>query len=213
MNKYQAQNLRQTLIESGIVSGRSFTESEIAAFCSYYELVTRWNPRLHLTTLTDPVLFAQRHIIESAYGVSCLHPSVSKVWDFGSGLGVPGIPFAILRPDLEVILVEANRKKSVFLKEAADRLQLGNVSVLTLRFEAINGIGSGDCITVRAIEEMGEMYGKLLEVGQMALQILIFCGSELRSLILRTFPPNRTVSDQLLPFATDRQVISLLRSM
>jgi 16S rRNA (guanine(527)-N(7))-methyltransferase RsmG len=212
VNKHLASNLRQTLNESGIASGRPFSESEIAAFCSYYELVVRWNPRLHLTTLTDSLLFARRHIIESAFAVSCLHPSVEKVWDFGSGAGVPGIPFAILRPDLKVILVEANRKKSVFLKEVADRLRLGNVSVLNLRFESLTEIVSGDCITVRAIDAMGGMCGKLLEIGQMALQILIFGNSELESGLLQTLPPSRTVRTYLLPFSTDRRVISLLRS-
>src|ERR1044071_3066172 len=99
--------LEKILREKGRFDGAPFSESEIRSLLLYFELVLKWNPRLHLTTLVDPQQFFQFHILESDFAASLLLPSVTRLWDLGSGLGIPGIPIAILRPDLPVHLVEA----------------------------------------------------------------------------------------------------------
>src|SRR5262245_29979262 len=118
----------------------SFTEAEADLLSKYYELVLKWNKRLHLTTLTQPQEFFERHILESAFAEILILPSVNQVWDLGSGLGVPGIVIAVLRPDLAVHLVEASLNKSLFLEEATVQLGLKNVDVIKSRFEELEGI-------------------------------------------------------------------------
>jgi 16S rRNA (guanine527-N7)-methyltransferase len=209
---YSPKALREVLENQDEVNARGFLNSEVDLFCRYYELILEWNPRLHLTTITSPQLFAEQHLIESAFAACYLHQSVRKVWDFGSGAGIPGIPLAILRPDLEIVLVESNRKKMVFLKEATDRLQLQKVRVLNTRFESIADVGSEDCVTCRAIERMKQTIKNILEVGWSARQFLLFGGIDLRSVTMDLIPPEITAEVMLLPNSNDRWLISLLRS-
>src|SRR5262245_63429640 len=94
----------------------SFTEAEIDLLSKYYELVLKWNKRLHLTTLTQPQEFFERHILESAFSESLILPSINQVWDVGSGLGVPGMVITILRSDLVVRRIRPSGHKALLLE-------------------------------------------------------------------------------------------------
>src|SRR5262245_44317249 len=103
--------LQQSTSSVGTSAGKGFSQTEIDSLSKYYELVLKWNPRLHLTTLIQPQAFFDRHIFESAFSASLLSPSINQIWDLGSGLGAPGMILAILRPDLAIHLVESSRNK------------------------------------------------------------------------------------------------------
>ncbi len=118
--------------------------SQLDAHC---ELLMRWNQRLNLTRLSDVLEVVQFHYCESLFVGRVLPPAPIKIGDLGSGAGFPGIPLAILRPDAEVILVESDQRKAVFLREAAR--DLPNVAVSATRFE--NFHGSFDWIVSRAV--------------------------------------------------------------
>ena len=60
----------------------------------------------------------------------------------------------MLRPDLPVNLVESNRKKAIFLKEAVSALQISNLRVINQRFEEINDTTESDCVVTRALDGM-----------------------------------------------------------
>jgi len=204
--------LQEILGESEQLFGRKLSATDIRRYSTYYQLVLKWNDQLHLTTLTHPLDFAHRHLFESIFAESHLLSGIRKIWDFGSGLGVPGIPIAILCPHLSVFLVEANKKKAIFLKEAIDDLQLINTAVLNQRFELIEGIEPQSCITVRAIEQMGRLMPKILAVGEQCAQFLLFGGGETEFLILKILPPNLRIQSYLIPFSQNRFLISLGRS-
>ncbi|MGD9890540.1 MAG: 16S rRNA (guanine(527)-N(7))-methyltransferase RsmG [Dehalococcoidia bacterium] len=94
----------------------------------------------NVTSVRDPSDIEQRHIGESLALVRALAaaghlPSGARVIDVGSGGGLPGIPMAIARPDLAVVLLEATGKKADFLEDVAQRLHLRNVRVLAARAE------------------------------------------------------------------------------
>ena len=77
----------------------------------------------------------ERHILNSI-ALESLIPEGCRVADVGSGAGLPGIPLAILRPDLEMILIEPMLRRSNFLTEALDELGLDDrVSVVRGRAE------------------------------------------------------------------------------
>ena len=77
----------------------------------------------------------ERHILNSI-ALESLIPEGCRVADVGSGAGLPGIPLAILRPDLEMILIEPMLRRSNFLTEAIDELGLDDrVSVVRGRAE------------------------------------------------------------------------------
>jgi len=94
-------------------------------------------------------------------------------------MGVPGLPIAVARPDIRVRLVEAKRKRSVFLEEAAAALGLSNVEVCTARIQEIAPAGAATCVAARAIEEMEEILGELFRIGRDADQLLLFVGDRL----------------------------------
>jgi len=144
---------------------------------AYYQLVLKWNPRLHLTTLTRPEEFLERHLREALFAVPFLLPSVASLWDLGTGLGVPGIPLSLLRPDLEVTLVEASANKAIFLETVIDELALTRTRVVCRRFQALPPLPPGSVITVRAIERMDAILPEILDLGKNAEQILFFCSA------------------------------------
>lgn len=114
---------------------RSLTARQLDLLESHYNLLARWNQRLNLTrieSLEDAVCF---HYCESLFAATKLPAGPLKIVDVGSGAGFPGIPIAILRPESEVTLVEAHKRKSIFLAEASRNL--GNVSVVAERAEKL----------------------------------------------------------------------------
>src|SRR5882762_9810000 len=124
MNFANISQLNRILKDFQVFCGRKLSDLEVDRFLHFYYLVLKWNNRLHLTTITQPLPFAQRHLCESVFAEDYLLPTIQKVWDIGSGVGIPGIPFSIIRPDLIITLVEANKKKAIFLKEVITSLQL-----------------------------------------------------------------------------------------
>ena len=78
---------------------------------------------------------------------------VSTLMDVGSGGGMPGIPTAICRPDLQITLLDANTKKTTFLQQAVIELGLKNVTVASGRVEALNDV-KVDVVTSRAFAEL-----------------------------------------------------------
>jgi len=190
----------------------SFNDAETDLLSKYYELVLKWNKRLHLTTLTRPQEFFERHILESAFSESLILPSVNQIWDLGSGLGVPGMVIAILRPDLDVRMVEASRNKVLFLEEAAVHLNLKNVKVIGSRFEVIEGVPEESCLTVRAIERMEKIIPEILRLGAKASQILIFGAKSIEEKALSLINDQRKILSLRIPGSNRRYLINIFRS-
>ncbi len=100
----------------------------------YLERMLEVNRHMNLTSVRDPEQAWWRHIQDSL----AILPWVSgqgPVLDLGSGAGLPGIPVAIVRPDLPLVLMEATGKKARFLEETVVGLGLPQVQVVTSRAE------------------------------------------------------------------------------
>jgi 16S rRNA (guanine527-N7)-methyltransferase len=203
--------IKDVIRNNGRGDGKGFSEAEADLLSKYYELVLKWNKRLHLTTLTLPQEFFERHIRESAFSESLILPSVNQVWDLGSGLGVPGMVIAILRHDLDVRLVEASRNKALFLEEATAHLNLKNVKVIESRFEAIEGVPEKSCLTVRAIDRMEKMIPEILELGAKASQILILGAKSIEEKA-RALVYDKRIERLLIPGSNQRYEINIFRS-
>lgn len=108
------------------------SDQEIERFAEHFDLLLRWNETINLTRVTCAAEAAVKHYGESAFMARWL-PSASAVVDLGSGSGFPGIPIAILRPNVEVALVESHQRKAAFLREATRSLK--NVRVVAARGE------------------------------------------------------------------------------
>ncbi len=84
----------------------------------YLSLFVRWNKKVNLSSVRDEEGILSRHLIESIAVAQTLPSEIATLLDFGSGAGLPGIPFALCRPRLAVTLAESQLKKAAFLQEA-----------------------------------------------------------------------------------------------
>ena len=131
---------------------------------AYLALLDRWNRTYNLTAVRDPADMVARHLLDSL----AMLPFVGDgaLADLGTGPGLPGIPLAIARPQLQVTLVESNGKKARFLREAVRTLQLRNARVAESRIESLDEPAAYDAITARALATLPlivELGGRLLK--------------------------------------------------
>jgi 16S rRNA (guanine527-N7)-methyltransferase len=115
-------------------------------FQRLYELIVSGNRHLNLTRITEPIEFWEKHLWDSLRGIAKmlptnnntgLQPSVQKAIDIGTGAGFPGLPIAIVLPQLSVTLLDSTRKKIAFLATVVDELKLKNATTLAGRAEEI----------------------------------------------------------------------------
>lgn len=100
-----------------------------------------------------------RHLINCAVIGDVMDEGLTIV-DVGSGAGLPGIPLAIARPDLNITLIEPLLKRSVFLQEVVDKLELNNVTVIRGRAEegpVKKAVAGADVVTSRAVAPLGKL--------------------------------------------------------
>ncbi|MEI7644291.1 MAG: 16S rRNA (guanine(527)-N(7))-methyltransferase RsmG [Chloroflexales bacterium] len=152
--------------------GFALSAGQVAQFAAYAEELRRWNERINLTAITEPVEIYRRHFLDSLSLARCWGDTPASLVDIGSGAGFPGLPLAILRPSLRLTLVESVGKKAEFLRHMKDLLGLAEVRVITSRAEDL-GRARGEreshaLVTARAVAELRVLveYGlPLLKVG------------------------------------------------
>jgi 16S rRNA (guanine527-N7)-methyltransferase len=126
----------------------------IAPLARHLALVFKWNERIHLTSVIDPVAAVERHILESVIGAAEVDTSAGALLDIGSGNGYPGLAFKILHPGLPAKLLEPSLKKSVFLRQVGIELQLKAFEVSRSRVDApvdLKAFSPLGTITMRAV--------------------------------------------------------------
>lgn len=210
MSVHQAERLKNLLLSSPAIVGHPLTVQAVEQLVQYYALVLKWNPQLHLTTLTEPAEFFHRHLCEAIFLTQYLAADVTEVWDVGSGLGIPGVPLAVLRPDLRVHLVEANGRKAVFLDEVAFAVGLPKLKVFNQRLESLSLLPDCAAITARAVEKMTALLPVILALGRHCRQILLLGGLGLAE-ELGKLPFGFEIEAVLLPGSQASFLISLRR--
>ncbi len=121
------------LLRSRLAGVVELSPDQFAVLAGHYDLLERWNQRLNLTSIRKMEEAVVRHYCESLFFADHLPSNAVQVLDFGSGAGFPGIPIAVLYPELQVILAESHQRKAVFLREASR--QMANVTVCAKRAE------------------------------------------------------------------------------
>jgi 16S rRNA (guanine527-N7)-methyltransferase len=120
---------------------------------TYLDLLLKWNARTNLTAIREPEEIVRRHFGESLFAGRHLDPGATTLLDFGSGAGFPGLPIALLRPEIAVTLAESQNKKASFLREAIRTLNLPT-EVWSSRVEAMPATRRFDVVTLRAVDDM-----------------------------------------------------------
>ena len=118
----------------------------------------KWNRKFNITSIIDPGEMATKHFIDSLAIVSHIpEPQILKngsVLDIGSGGGFPGFPLKVVRPDLNVVMADASRKRVSFLNALVRLSGLDSVSAVHARAEDLakdpDFAGKFDVVTSRA---------------------------------------------------------------
>ena len=167
--------LRDSAAEFGI----QVDADDVKRLSDYYQLVRKWNERLHLVAPCPPEEFATRHVLESLMLLQHL-PQNARVVDVGSGAGLPIIPCLIMRADLRATLIESSRRKAVFLREALRDVNSREPARLSVaRFEQTTA-PEADFVTCRALDRFREFLPALIEWAPLASTLLLFAGEALR---------------------------------
>jgi 16S rRNA (guanine527-N7)-methyltransferase len=141
--------LRAGVAELGLAPSAQAVE----LLLDYVELLARWNAAYNLTGVRDPLAMVTSHLLDSLAVAHLVRGE--RLADIGSGAGLPGIPLAIVCPQLAVTLIDANGKKTRFLREAVRSLQLTRVRIEAQRVENVRG--EYDTVTARAFASLAEM--------------------------------------------------------
>ena len=99
------------------------TERQAEQFSTYCDMLIDWNSRMNLTAITDPLQVAQKHFMDSILPAALI-PQGASVIDVGTGAGFPGVPLAIMRPDIKLTLLDSLNKRITFLTELCAALGL-----------------------------------------------------------------------------------------
>jgi len=133
------------------------TGDDIARLERFLDLLSVANETMNLTRIVDREAAWQRHVLDSLSLLPFIEASGGRhLIDIGSGGGLPGLPIAIVMPDLPVTLLEATGKKARYLAETAIAMNLENVTVLSERAETLGtsdggGRAAWDVVTARAV--------------------------------------------------------------
>lgn len=120
----------------------------------YLDLLERWNGVYNLTSVRERSAMLSYHVFD---GLSIVQEIADErcLLDVGSGGGVPGMILAMVRPDLKVTLLDANSKKTAFLRQVLIELGLNSVQVETTRVEQFSSKGF-DYIVSRAFSQLSD---------------------------------------------------------
>ena len=145
-----ARQLEYGLAKLGITA----TQAQQAALLSYLQLLAKWNRVYNLTALRDERLMVSHHLIDSLAVLP--HIQCARLADVGSGGGLPGVVLAIMRPDLEVVSIEAVDKKCSFQTQVKIELGLKNFHVKHARIECVCDDKGFDGIISRAFSDVAQ---------------------------------------------------------
>lgn len=134
--------------------GLALRPDQLEQLLVYARTLLKWRRVYNLVGARTLDGIVTHHLLDSLAVVGAIEGR--RVLDIGSGAGLPGLPIAIARPELAVVLLDANAKRTRFLEHAVQTLALSNVEVVRARAEIYNPPRRFDCIVSRALCEWAQ---------------------------------------------------------
>ncbi|MGD8907764.1 MAG: 16S rRNA (guanine(527)-N(7))-methyltransferase RsmG [Chromatiales bacterium] len=156
LETYDRSACRERLCQGMCSLGLAMDESQERLLLQFLTLLVKWNKAYNLTAVRDPLEMVGRHLLDSLavlphlWGQRCL--------DMGTGPGLPGIPLAIMRPQMNFVLLDSNGKKIRFVRQAVLELGLGNVEAVQQRLESYRPEEGFDTLIARAFTALPRMF-------------------------------------------------------
>jgi len=122
--------------KASINVGLEFNEKKYAEFMRYKDLIKEWNEKINLTAIKEDEEIVKKHFIDSmkVFEFDQLK-NAKNIIDIGTGGGFPGIPMKIIKPEINIVLLDSLNKRIKFLDEVIKDLQLENIKAIHGRAE------------------------------------------------------------------------------
>ena len=187
----------------------ALAETQLDQLVKHYSMLRHWNRRINLTRIIEAKEAAVLHYAESLLGVRLIGDATS-VLDIGSGAGFPAVPLTVARPDVQVTALEANQKKSLFLKEVKDELDLANFTVVLARLESFD-TSSYDLLTIRALDRAEAILPSV--IGRLAdrQRLMLYCARGLLTTLERSLDSSLSVETHDIPQSESRLIATFSR--
>lgn len=131
----------------------SLPDGAMDKLLAYLALLVKWNGAYNLTAIRDPEQMVVKHLLDSLSIVP--HVQGRSLIDVGTGAGLPGLVLAIVKPELDVTLLDSNGKKVRFLRQVIADLTISNANAVQTRVEEFDR--QFDLVSSRAFATLADM--------------------------------------------------------
>jgi 16S rRNA (guanine527-N7)-methyltransferase len=163
-------------------SDYSVSRETMSALDAYEALLKKWAKQINLVGPSTIQSFWQRHALDSAQILTISGPGTSRIADFGSGAGLPGLILAALiadkQPDHLVTLVESSAKRCGFLREASRVLGV-KTAIQHIKIEALAPV-TVDFVTARAFAPLDKLLNYAQPWAQKGARIIFLKGADVQ---------------------------------
>lgn len=159
------------------------SEEQIEKFYKYMNLLIEWNKKINLTAIIEPNEIILKHFVDSLT-INKYIKENSKIADVGTGAGFPGIPLKIIRPDIQLVLVDSLNKRINFLNEVIEQLNLEKIETIHVRIEEFGQNKKYrekfDYSTARAVANLSTLSEYLLPIVKVRGQVICMKGANIQ---------------------------------
>jgi 16S rRNA (guanine527-N7)-methyltransferase len=151
---------RSSVLRAGLEAlGLPASDALRAQLLAYLDLLHKWNQAYNLSAVRDPQQMVHQHLLDCLAALPPLDRHLSgregRILDVGSGAGLPGVVWALMRPQWRVCCVDAVAKKASFVRQVAVELQLRNLRSEHARVEQLQ-LPPFDVVVSRAFASLAD---------------------------------------------------------
>lgn len=144
------------LIDASVKLGVPLSGAQAASLLAFEQLLLERAVPAGMVAKADESRLRERHILDCLRAAAVVAPEDRSAYDLGSGAGLPGVVVAVVRPLLEVTLVETRRQRAAFLELVVERLSLPNAVVAPVRIEQMDALA--DLCFARALAPLTDAW-------------------------------------------------------
>jgi 16S rRNA (guanine527-N7)-methyltransferase len=187
----------------------ALNEEQMKQLVGHYAMMIEWNRHTNLTRITEPAEAARFHYAESIFGAR-FAGAAQKILDIGSGAGFPALPLAVANPDTQVTALESNQKKTFFLSEVKEALQIANFKIARARVEDFT-IQSYDLLTSRALDRTEDVIPKVLKKMRIGQRLMLYCALGMVERLQKKLTASYNIQTHQIPMAESRIIAIFAR--